>query len=147
MNKSFLFVGDISSSVEQVYVEKYNNKLDCDVLKISHHGSFSSTSEVFLQATTPEYAVISVGEGNIYGHPSFDVLDRLNDVDANILRTDKHKDILFVVGKYYTLEQLNGIYYISNLTLSYVELVIFIDGVLFVCGIIILIKKNKKNKK
>lgn len=63
--------------------------LKADVLKISHHGSGTASTEEFLQAVQPEYAVISVGKSNEYGHPHKNVLDRLNGIGATILRTDQ----------------------------------------------------------
>ena len=68
LNKSFLFVGDISKSVEDDYVLEHADKLDADVLKVSHHGSNSSSSDEFINAVSPDYSVISVGKGNDYGH-------------------------------------------------------------------------------
>ena len=63
--------------------------LKADVLKIAHHGSaFSSTME-FLNNVQPKFAVISVGKGNTYGHPTEEVLERLRDIGALVLRTDE----------------------------------------------------------
>ena len=144
-NKSFLFTGDISSSVEQLYIEKYGEKLDCDVLKVSHHGSNSSTSTGFLEVVTPKYSVVSVGFGNVYGHPTYDVLERLKSVGSEILRTDEDSDILFVVGDDYNLRLIDKIYYITRLSLDYVVLVIVVDGVLLAFSVVVLIKKEKTN--
>ena len=58
------------------------------VLKIGHHGSSSSTSEIFLKAVTPSVAVISVGKDNSYGHPHKETLDTLNKYNIKTLRTD-----------------------------------------------------------
>ncbi len=142
-NKSFLFTGDITARVEQLYIKKYGDELDCDILKVSHHGSNSSTSTEFLEFVTPEYAVISVGFGNDYGHPTYDVLERLKSVGTEILRTDKHDDILFVVGDDYNLKLMNKTYYITRLSLDYVGLVMVVDGLLIVLGVLVLIKKEK----
>ena len=64
-------------------------RLDATVLKVGHHGGDTSSSAEFLQAVGPEYAVISVGAGNSYGHPNGDVLSRLAAVGATVYRTDK----------------------------------------------------------
>jgi beta-lactamase superfamily II metal-dependent hydrolase len=58
-------------------------------LKVGHHGSSTSTSDAFLAAVHPDVAVISVGAGNKYGHPSGDVLRALSRVGAQVLRTDE----------------------------------------------------------
>lgn len=81
-NHSALFTGDISSDVEEKIIAKYanTNVLDVDVLKISHHGSASSTSDTFLNLTSPTSACISVGE-NTYGHPANKLLTRILDYD------------------------------------------------------------------
>lgn len=90
---SFLFTADAESLVEQVLADS-NFNLKSTVLKVGHHGSNSSTSYVFLRKIMPEYAVISVGKGNTYGHPTDDVLSRLRDADVALYRTDMHGDII-----------------------------------------------------
>ncbi len=88
---SFLFTGDISSSIEKELIEK-GIDLSSNVLKVAHHGSKYSSSEEFLEAVFPQLAVIQVGE-NPYGHPTKEVLQRLEKFDINVLRTDKKGDI------------------------------------------------------
>ncbi|MBU2109914.1 MBL fold metallo-hydrolase [Patescibacteria group bacterium] len=85
----FLFTGDSPRSIEQYLVSIGKENLQSDILKISHHGSDTSTSEMFLGYVDPEYAVISVGKDNKYGHPRQEVLDLLNQFDVKILRTDE----------------------------------------------------------
>lgn len=143
---SFLFVGDISSNVELDYVAQYGEDLNCDVLKVSHHGSNTASSEEFLEVVTPNYAIISVGKENNYGHPNSEVLNRLNNVEAKVLRTDKNGDILFVVGNNYNLFEIHGSFYITSLSLNYVDFVILIDGVLVVVLILIICKKEKRKR-
>jgi competence protein ComEC len=92
----FLFTGDAETKAEK-YILEQKLKLDCDVLKVSHHGSNTSSSKEFLDATTPEYAVISVGEGNMYNHPHNVTLEKLKQANAKIYRTDKQGDITFNV--------------------------------------------------
>lgn len=85
---SFLFTGDIERQVEyQIVQQKFN--LKSDVLKIPHHGSKTSSSELFLAAVQPKVAVISVGGRNTYGHPHEAVLQRLEDYDIEVRRTDE----------------------------------------------------------
>ena len=74
---SFLFTGDIENQAETDILNS-GADIDADVLKIAHHGSDSSTSETFLDAVTPKLAVVSVGADNKYGHPSIEVVSRLN---------------------------------------------------------------------
>ena len=62
---------------------------DCDLLKVAHHGSKNATSAAFLQQTTPELALISVGTDNRYGHPSGRVLEDLDQIGARVFRTDQ----------------------------------------------------------
>lgn len=90
----FLFTGDAETKAERYILEQKLN-LDCDVLKVGHHGSSSSTSKEFLKATTPDYAVISVGEDNMYSHPNDEILTALKKADIEVFRTDEHGDITF----------------------------------------------------
>ena len=74
---SFLFTGDAPKSIEKYLVNIDGNELDVDVLKLGHHGSKTSTSQELLAHTTPQYAIISAGKDNSYGHPHEEVLDLL----------------------------------------------------------------------
>ena len=91
---SFLFTGDAEMDSEREMLDK-GFDLDADVLKVGHHGSTSSTSQDFLDAVSPEYVVIFVGEDNIYGHPHQETLDKLNAAGIEIYRTDLHGTIVF----------------------------------------------------
>ena len=91
-NDSLLFTGDASSKIED---ELSGQDLASTVLKIAHHGSKTSTSEKFLEEVSPETAVISVGE-NSYGHPTPEVLARLQKFDINVLITKINGDIKIV---------------------------------------------------
>lgn len=82
----FLFTGD-AEAVSEADILKTASP-DCDVLKVGHHGSSTSSSEAFLTAASPEIAVISVGEGNSYGHPHASIVKRLETCGAEIYRTD-----------------------------------------------------------
>lgn len=90
---SFLFTGDAEREVEQFLLDS-GATLKSDVLKVGHHGSNSSTTYPFLREVMPEYAVICVGTGNTYGHPTEDTLSRLRDAEVKTFRTDKQGDIL-----------------------------------------------------
>ncbi len=90
---SFLFTGDMESVAERDLLDAGVN-LQATVLKVGHHGSSSSTSYRFLREVAPQYAIISVGEGNSYNHPNEDVLSRLRDADVGLYRTDLQGDII-----------------------------------------------------
>ena len=92
---SFLFTGDAPQSVEKYLVRLDAASLDVDVLKAGHHGSKTSTSAEFLAATTPEYAIISAGKDNRYGHPHQEVLAALAKAGIETLRTDELGTIVF----------------------------------------------------
>ena len=85
----FLLVGDAERAEEDWLLAHYPNELRSDVLKVGHHGSSTSSSDEFLAAVHPALAVISVGAGNKYGHPSGDVIRALARVGAEVLRTDE----------------------------------------------------------
>lgn len=93
----FLLTGDIEKKAEYELLNEGLN-LDCDVLKVAHHGSNSSSSDDFLKSSKPKYAVISVGEDNIYKMPHSKVLSNLQYYGANIYRTDMNGDITFYVN-------------------------------------------------
>ncbi|MDD3481085.1 MAG: MBL fold metallo-hydrolase [Patescibacteria group bacterium] len=81
---SILFTGDASAKVQEKLKEDLR---EVDILKVSHHGSGTGTSKELLQALRPQYAVISSGEGNRFGHPASDILAMLSHV--NLFRTDQ----------------------------------------------------------
>ncbi len=91
---SFLLVGDLEKEAEDSLVHMYGEKLKSNVLKVGHHGSKNATKENLLRFVRPKYAVISAGTGNRYGHPSKDVLERLDNMGAKILRTDEKGTII-----------------------------------------------------
>lgn len=102
----FLLTGDIPSKVEGDIRDKYD--IDVDVLQVAHHGSDGSNGVLFLKNASPEYAVISVGEDNSYGHPRKNILNRLNEYAGLTLRTDLNGDIVFKTDGHtinYTVER------------------------------------------
>ena len=84
---SFLLTGDMEQDAEDDLVAS-GAPLDVDVLQVGHHGSETSTGYVFLNTVLPEIGVISVGEGNSYGHPHEAALSRLRDAGVDVWRTD-----------------------------------------------------------
>ncbi len=89
----FIFTGDADYKSEREMIVS-GIDLDCEVLSVAHHGSASGTSEKFLAATTPDYAVISCGKDNGYGHPHKETLQFLEDCDVEILRNDESGTIV-----------------------------------------------------
>ena len=90
-NTCVLFMGDASSKVEKNLLDK---NINCQVLKVGHHGSRYSSSDEFIKKVNPTYGIIMVGEGNKYGHPTKKTLDILNKYKVNIHRTDKEGTIV-----------------------------------------------------
>ena len=88
-DRSFLFTGDAEHQLEEWLLEHAWDALDVDVLKAGHHGSRTSSGYEFVDAVSPRIALVSVGVGNTYGHPSPDVMTRFLDAGAAVLRTDQ----------------------------------------------------------
>lgn len=91
-NNSIILTGDAEHSSE---AEMCSSGIDlrCDILVLGHHGSATATSWDFLQATVPEYAVVSCGANNKYGHPDKDTMDKLQSMEIQVYRTDKQGTI------------------------------------------------------
>ena len=85
-----MVTGDMLEADEQQMVEYYRDTdaLECDILKVAHHGSKSSSSEAFLDAARPRIAVIQCGLNNFYGHPHRQTLERLEERGIRVFRTD-----------------------------------------------------------
>ncbi len=91
----FLLTGDSPIKIEQYLLGRDGEALQSDVLKAGHHGSRTSSAPEYISAVHPQYAVISAGKDNRYGHPHQEVLDILNRVGAKVLRTDELGTIIF----------------------------------------------------
>lgn len=91
MDNRFLFSGDAEKSEE----DNIWTNIKCDVLKVGHHGSSTSTSRNFLKKAEPQYAIISAGLNNSYGHPAEETLNRLAERDIAVYRTDLQGTIIF----------------------------------------------------
>lgn len=76
-NNSFLLTGDLPQKLEKVLVNEYGSFLKSDVLKVGHHGSKNSSSEIFIHTVLPTYSIISAGLDNRYGHPAPETLEIL----------------------------------------------------------------------
>lgn len=90
-----LFTGDLEEKAE----EEIKQNIKVDILKVGHHGSKTSTSEEFLEKTKPKIALISVGKNNSYGHPNKEVIERLEKINAKILRTDEKGEVKLKIKK------------------------------------------------
>lgn len=106
-SRSFLFTGDAEEEAERIMMSG-TAELSADVLKMGHHGSSSSSSNAFLDAVAPEYAIISCETGNDYGHPHRETLQKLKKHSIKVFRTDRQQtiiatcdgtDISFVTGQ------------------------------------------------
>lgn len=93
-NTSFMFVGDAESEVERALLDRGLVR-KCNVLKVGHHGSQTSSTEAFIEALSPEIAVISCGR-NSYGHPHAETLSRLREHGADIFRTDRDGTVVII---------------------------------------------------
>lgn len=91
---SFIVTGDAEKD-EEIEIVENGADLDCDVLRVGHHGSKTSSCKDFLDAVTPEICVISCGENNDYGHPHDDVVNRLEKYTDEIYRTDICGSLVF----------------------------------------------------
>lgn len=91
-NIAVLFTGDIEKNAEYEIVKKYKNKPDrivANILKVPHHGSWTSSTPNFITLVMPEVAIISCGRNNRFGHPHRSVIQRYKNYGVEILRTDK----------------------------------------------------------
>lgn len=93
---SFLFTGDMEVQAENDMMDYWGDRVNwnVDVLKVGHHGSDTSSGYRFVYMTDPEYAIISVGEGNSYNHPNEPILARYQDAGIPVFRTDRLGTIL-----------------------------------------------------
>ena len=93
---SILFTGDIEEIAEKAILEKYKNtnELKSTILKVPHHGSKTSSTEDFLNKIKPQIALIGVGQNNKFGHPSEVTIQKLEQINAKILRTDSMGEIV-----------------------------------------------------
>lgn len=95
MDNSFLIAGDAEKASEfDIVGENYN--LKSNVLRVGHHGGNTSSNIEFLEKVNPDYSIISLGEDNTYGHPHPETINRLQQIDSKIMRTDELGNIVIV---------------------------------------------------
>lgn len=93
---ALMLTGDAEVLSEGEMIESFGSAaLKADLLKVGHHGSTTSSGNAFLAAVDPDFAVISVGEGNSYGHPHDEIVERLTEAGIETYRTDLHGTIVF----------------------------------------------------
>ena len=92
-NHVLLFTGDIGTGAEKELLKR-GQDLKCDLLKVPHHGSTSSSSEAFVSAVRPSAVVVTAGRGNPYHHPSAKVIERYERSGAKIYRTDRDGSVI-----------------------------------------------------
>lgn len=92
----FLFTGDAPSAIEEYLVARDGNTIQSDVLKVGHHGSKTSSSELFLRVVQPALAVVSAGSDNRYGHPHHEVMDRFHLHGIETKNTAEDGSVVFV---------------------------------------------------
>ena len=93
--KDYLITGDAGKSVENNMMKEYQN-IPCDILKVGHHGSNTSTSDAFIKYLKPKIGIISCGKNNKYGHPHREVISILKANNVTIRRTDLEGTISFI---------------------------------------------------
>ena len=96
---SILFTGDASQEIEKEVLQSSREKLKATILKVGHHGSKTSTSDEFLKAVQPKVALIGVGKHNKFGHPTQEVLNKLNKQHVKTYRTDEMGEISMTINQ------------------------------------------------
>lgn len=94
-NSKFLFMGDAEKLSEKEILNK-NYDISCDVLKLGHHGSSSSSSKAFLDKASPKMAIVSCGKNNDYGHPHRETVDEMKKRNIQVYRTDIDGSIVLI---------------------------------------------------
>ena len=91
----FMLTGDAPQAIEEYLVRTYGNSLESEVLKLGHHGSKTASAESWLETVAPEYAVVSAGKNNRYGHPNPEVITRVKALGIKIENTTEKGRITF----------------------------------------------------
>ena len=91
-----IMTGDAETEIEEKILESGVN-IDAEILKLGHHGSDTSNSEAFLDAISPEYGLISSGVGNKYEHPIKEIMERLEEREIEVYRTDESGSVVMTL--------------------------------------------------
>lgn len=146
--RKVMFTGDARYDLEKDVLKQYPDvDFDIDVIKVAHHGSSSSSCKEFLAAAKPEYAVISCGKDNSYGHPTDAALERLKDAgvkDNCLYRTDKNGNVILSISNSGVIAFATDT---STYTTTFVKWEYVAPGIIVVSfGIIFIPKKSTKSK-
>lgn len=93
-----LMTGDSETKIEERIVKEKRSELQCEILKLGHHGSNTSTSDDFLDAVSPDYGLISCGVGNKYNHPCKETMEKLEKNKVKIYRTDEEGSVVATIS-------------------------------------------------
>ena len=146
-NTQVLLTGDIEREVEPLIAEKLNTNID--ILKVPHHGSKTSSTENFLEILRPSVSIISVGRNNLHNHPSNEVVNRYNDFNSTLYRTDENGRVKvklnkenYSISSYIKNEKIDLFYNVGRniIMFNFILLYIFISYL----WIKIYIKTNKE---
>lgn len=108
-NIKTLIMADAEKEVEKALGNDKNN-IKADILRVGHHGSNTSSTLDFLKKVNPKYSIISVGEGNKYGHPDMEAMENLKEIKTEVLRTDRDGNIVFYIdGKNIEVDKIGFI--------------------------------------
>ena len=138
--KKILFTGDIGSFTENQLIK---NDIDCDYLKVAHHGSKNSSSPEFLSASSPKSSIISCGYKNRYNHPHKDALDRIKSTGSDVFRTDLQGNIMLRINKFE--EKIAGFREIDGNLLGLLNFYFMdiLNIIMYLLGFFVLVKIRK----
>ena len=148
----YAFTGDSTTRTEEEFITNYQADIDstptlfdCNILKVGHHGSDTSTSQEFLGVIKPEVAIISCGKDNKYGHPMASVVNRLESSNVTIHRTDEEGSIVFSSNDTIPVSQSNY----NHVSDSYVEwkYIVIVGGIVLVLSWVVFFQRSKKKVK
>ncbi len=144
-DKRIMFTGDARNDLEKEVLEKYPDaNFNVDVLKVAHHGASSSSCKEFLNQAKPEYAIISVGKDNSYGHPTEETISRLkqNGVKDNCLyRTDLNGNVILSISNDGNIAIATDN---STYTTVFIKWVYVAPGIVVICAIVLFVPKSKQ---
>ena len=139
--KKILFTGDIGTFTENQLIK---NDIDCDYLKVAHHGSKNSSSPEFLSASSPKTSIISCGYKNRYNHPHKDALDRIKSAGSDVFRTDLQGNIMLRINKFE--EKITGFREINDNLLGFLNFYFMdiLNIIMYLFAFFVLVKMKKE---